>query len=196
MCWGGYACECSALGQKWESQPPELELVAVVRSLVRVLGKEPKSSERAFVWQFPRRYTKHICSPQIGGYNRPERRHTTDQLSDQWVLLGLLTGTWMRGYLQLQQQGQLQHRRHFTKCGNMKHTAQLAGSSTGWDWLFQTDSLELSLSEAAHWFLLLPGSWSASVPLCSSQLTLVGWGLVNLVSFRAALKLFEFFPSA
>lgn len=69
MCWGGYACECSALGQKWESQPPELELVAVVRSLVRVLGKEPKSSERAFVWQFPRRYTKHICSAQIGGYN-------------------------------------------------------------------------------------------------------------------------------
>lgn len=41
-----------------------------VRSLVWVLGKEPKSSERIFVWQFPRRHNKHIYSSQIGGYNR------------------------------------------------------------------------------------------------------------------------------
>lgn len=72
-------------GQKWESQPPELELLAVVRSLMWVLGKEPKSSERTFTRPFSRRYTKHIYSPQIGGYSRLECRYTKDQLREPWV---------------------------------------------------------------------------------------------------------------
>ena len=125
-------------------------------------------------------------------------------LVNQWVLLWLLTGIWVSGYLQEQKwfKDNSITKAHPQHLGNLKHTAQPAGSSTGWRMSFPGASVDLKINQAS---CLVSASsrklgWSQRLP-CSSAWLRVSlaaglcllwcWGRqANLASFREFLKQF------
>lgn len=85
------------------------------------------------------------------------------------------------------------------QAGNLEHTAQLAGSSTGWRMFHPSDTVGLNhfcTTELVSAFfqdvgLILESYWQLGLPESAFQwslLTLVERGLVKLVSLRAFLE--------
>jgi hypothetical protein len=152
------------------------------------------------VWQnFSWGDATHIGSP---GQTKVQTL-TKSNLVNHWVLLGLLTGIWVRGYwLETAAEPQAtQHGWHLTKLGtwNTLHNLQ------------QLNRLENGLCWCLSWSKLLPSSlacfcfcqvWESSLQLGSlpsegkAQLL---WPTlrVNLISFRDFLKLLRdvYFPA-
>jgi hypothetical protein len=132
---------------------------------------------------------------QMCAHARQRTKETTGRmppkfsLVNQWVFLGFLTGVWSRDYFQEQKwlKDSCITTAHFSmgdslpKAGNLEHTAQPAGSSTGWRVSFPGDSVDLWIYQAS------PPLWSECSPV-TSIFAQGGRGLVNLVSFWNFLK--------
>lgn len=118
-------------------------------------------------------------------------------LMNQWVLLGLITGVWMRHHLQEQKWLKDSCITKATppwvtdnsqKAGNLERTSQPAGTSTGWRSPFQEPRVVWASSRQLVWYVLLPSS-SCSLSL---QLYCLLWreGPSESGNFRGFLKLF------
>lgn len=148
--------------------------------------------QQAVVWQsfFLGRCNSHVYSPQEWpkyGY------HWSSTWVNQWVLLGLLTGVWLRGYYS---QGQKWLRESsITKAHpNVGDCSQKLGT---WNILHRKQAGQQIESVLFKWLnLVLRVFFIAFSHLSSdSQLLLFPLterSLVNLVHFRDFLKLFEF----